>query len=198
MHAAGEAALKRGPEPAAEDPDEQLVHAALRGDTTAFDTLVDRHWTKVAAVAGRFLDDPNEVEDAVQEAFVQAYCHLRSFRGHATVRTWLIRIVANACRSRRRSFWQRRVSVVEAPAAVEHALVDPQSLAERDLAARELDEAVHQLPERLRLPLVLYFYEDLSGPEIAAALGWNESTVWSRIYTAYRELRKRLQPAKDE
>ena len=197
MHAAGELALDQGQERPAEDQDRQLVQATLSGDLTAFDTLVDRHWSKVASVAGRFLNDPDDVEDAAQEAFVQAYRHLGSFRGQASVRTWLIRIVANVCRSRRRSFWRRRVELTEEPAGPGDPSLDSHTLLEAALSAHHVGEAVHRLPERLRLPLVLYFYEELSGTEIATALGWNESTVWTRIYAAYRELRKQLGSAQD-
>src|SRR5689334_9834784 len=115
VHAVGELALDPGQERPTDDQDRQLVLATLAGDHTAFDRLVQRHWSRVASVAGRFLDDPNEVDDAAQEAFVQAYRHLRGFRGEASVRTWLIRIVANVCRSRRRSAWRRQVELTEEP-----------------------------------------------------------------------------------
>jgi RNA polymerase sigma-70 factor, ECF subfamily len=192
VRVAGELALEKGLQAGAEDADRRLVEATLAGDPSAFEALVDRHWAKVAAVAGRFLTDPNEVEDAVQETFVQAFCHLHGYRGQASVRTWLIRIVANVCRTRRRSFWGRRVFLTETPGGAEGAAANPQRLVEDALLHDEVDAAIHRLPERLRLPLVLYFYEELTGPEIAAALGCNTSTVWSRIYAAYRELRKQL------
>jgi RNA polymerase sigma-70 factor (ECF subfamily) len=84
--------------------------------------------------------------------------------------------------------------VVERPAEPPDAAPDPRELVHGAMWRDEIDEAVHRLPERLRLPVVLYFYEELTGPEIAAALGCNPSTVWSRIYAAHRELRKQLQP----
>jgi RNA polymerase sigma-70 factor (ECF subfamily) len=191
VSAAGEWVLKRAEAPAP-DVDRELVAGAIAGDLSAFDALVDRHWAKVAAVASRFLDDPNEVEDAAQEAFVQAYRNLRSFRGDASVRTWLLRIVANVCRSRKRSFWWQRISLGENSESSGIEPVDPQLLVEAAASTEALDRAIEALPERLRLPLVLYFYEELSGREVAAALGWSENTVWSRIYAAYRELRKTL------
>jgi RNA polymerase sigma-70 factor, ECF subfamily len=197
VHALGELVVEQRPRLAARDTDQQLVEAALAGDLTAFDALVERYWRKLASVAGRFLDDPNEVDDAVQEALVRAFQRLQGFRGEASVQTWLIRIVVNICRNRHRSGWRRFVSLFDSPMEAGPATQDPQLLAETALALEELGEAVQRLPERLRLPLVLHFYEDLSGPEIAAVLGWNESTVWSRIYAAYRELRKQLAAPRD-
>lgn len=192
MQAGGEALVEGAVRPGSDDPDHLLVRAALAGDGAAFDSLVDRHWRKVASVAARFLDDPNEVEDAVQETFIQAFTHLRGFRGRATVRTWLLRIAANVCRNRRRSPWKRRVTLSDVPPEGEGASLDPRQQAERDLRGAELHAAVGRLPEHLRLPLVLHFFEDLTGAEIAEVLGWNESTVWTRLYAARRELKKQL------
>lgn len=192
MHAPGEMAMSQGSEWAGEDVDYRLVRATLAGDMSAFDALVERHWQKVASVAGRFQADPNEVDDAVQETFVLAFRHLRRYRAEASFRTWLLRIAVNVCRSRRTAPWQRRVSLVANDELSGAGSVDVQRLAEQQLSQEELAKAVQQLPEKLRLPLILRFYEELSGPEIAAVLGWNESTVWSRIYAACRELKKRL------
>src|SRR5688572_3066244 len=72
MQAAGDLAVERQPLPLAGDADRLLVQACLAGDAAAFETLMERHWRKVASVAGRFLDDPNDVDDALQETFVQA------------------------------------------------------------------------------------------------------------------------------
>lgn len=187
----GELAVE-GPPVAAVDPDLVLLQSAAAGDREAFDCLVERHWCKLVSVAGRFLDDPNEVEDAAQEALVRAFASLAGFRQEASVRTWLIRITVNVCRNRRRSYWFRKVTRCERPWEPPSVAVDPVALAELGFEAVELQRAVSRLPEKLRLPVVLHFYEGLSGPEVAAVLGWNTSTVWTRIYAACRALRKDL------
>ena len=69
---------------------------------------------------------------------------------------------------------------------------DARTLAEEALAREELRRAVDQLPERLRLPLVLHFFEDLSGSEVAGILGCSENAAWKRIYSGRRALRKHL------
>ncbi len=172
------------------------VQATLDGDHAAFDSLVERHWRKIASVAGRFLTDPNDVEDTVQETFVRAYQHLRHFRGEASVRTWLIRIAVNLCKARLSGFWHRRVSLTDDLAALDSPPAGAQIPAEALLLQaeweQELGDALQRLPDNLRLPIVLHFFEELTGAEIAAVLGWNQSTVWTRIYAGCRQLRKNL------
>jgi RNA polymerase sigma-70 factor (ECF subfamily) len=190
VHTLGELVVDQPVRAAAEDEDARLVRETLSGDRAAFDVLVQRHWRKVGSVASRFLRDSNDVEDAVQETFLQAYRHLRGFRGQASVQTWLIRIAVNVCKNRLQAPWWRRVTLqqeVEPPASE-----DPQAIAEASMMCGQFTQALDQLPGLLRTPFVLRFLEDLSGAEIAAILGWNESTVWSRVYAARRELRKRL------
>src|SRR5207245_648349 len=151
---------------------------------------VERHRGKVTSVAARFLDNPEDVADAVQESFVRAYENLRSFRAAASFRSWLLAITINVCRNKRRGFWRWRLFLQqEAPALAERP-ADPEALAEDRLAYGQLESAVRELPERLRVPFVLRFFEELSGAEIAAMLKWPESTVWTRIYAARQELRK--------
>jgi RNA polymerase sigma-70 factor (ECF subfamily) len=190
--------MEQRPWAAADDEDQALARAARAGDAAAFDALVQRHWRKVASLASRLLDDPDEVEDAVQETFLRAYEHLGSFRAAASVRTWLLRIAVNVCKNRRGSWWRRRVWLAANPGELApRPPGDPLAAAVRQ---QELAEALGRLPERQRLPVVLHFYEELSGAEIAAVLGWNESTVWSRIYAGCRALRKHLaaEPAREE
>jgi RNA polymerase sigma-70 factor (ECF subfamily) len=185
-------ALGRRVREAPEEADQQLVRAAVAGDLAAFDRLVERHCRKVACVAGQLLNNPHDVEDVVQETFLRAFEHLAGFRGEASVRTWLIRIAMNLCRNRRQTFWWRRVLLTADHAAFEPSPADARALAEEALAQRELQHALERLPERLRLPLVLHFFEELSGAEIAAILGCSENAVWKRIYAGRRALRKSL------
>jgi RNA polymerase sigma-70 factor, ECF subfamily len=200
MRIGGEIAVEQRPmrvaDDGAEEEERRWVRAALEGDLAAFDALVARHWRKVASVAGCFLSDANDVEDAVQETFVRAFEGLRGFRGDASVRTWLIRIAVNLCKNRRGEFWRRRVMLTDDDAALRTEPAGAPALADAALLQGEWERALHvamaQLAERHRLPILLHFFEDLSGAEIAAVLGWNESTVWSRIYAGCRVLRKKL------
>jgi RNA polymerase sigma-70 factor (ECF subfamily) len=188
--ARGEPGLDARTRPSA-DEDARLVAGVLKGESGAFEGLVARHSAPVGAVARRFVRDPNDLDDVVQETFLRAYRNLRRYRGRSAFRTWLIQIALNVCRDQRRTFWSRRVELAEDPALLaETRGADGFS---RDLVLREaLHRAIAELPERLMVPFVLNALEELSGAEIAAVLGCNESTVWTRIYTARKRLRAQL------
>jgi RNA polymerase sigma factor (sigma-70 family) len=189
----GEVLVERQVRPAGEDEDEPLWRAAAAGDHAAFEALIERHAGRVTSMAVRFLPNPSDVEDVVQETFLRAFENLRRFRGGSSLRVWLLQIAINLCKNRRRGFWWRRVRLTDEDALLASQASDPRDLAEKALARGELDRAIRQLPEHLQLPFVLRHLEELSGAEIAAVLGWNESTVWTRIYAAQRELRKKLE-----
>ena len=173
----------------------RLVQSALAGDRAAFDALIERHWRKIASVVGRFLGDPAEVEDVLQETFVRAFQKLGSFRAESSVQTWLIRIALNLSQNRKKAFWSKRVTLTD---RWEELLPDARLQVDSGLLYEEWERTIHcalgRLPEKHRLPILLHFYEDLTGAEIAAILGWNESTVWSRIYAGLKQLRKSLEP----
>ncbi len=170
----------------------ELVHAILRGDRGAFELLVSTHSVQVTSVVRRFTPDPNDLEDAVQETFLRAYRNLKRFRGEASLRTWLIQIALNVCRDRRRTFWKRRVVLAPEPRDLEIQPGARRGFEEHAALQHTVARAVDALPEELRLPFVLHVYEELSGAEVAQVLGWNPSTVWSRIYAARKRLQKEL------
>ncbi len=170
----------------------RLISRVLDGDYAAFDEIVERHWRRVASIAGRFLPNPNDVEDVIQEVFVRAFENLHEFRGQASIQTWLIRIALNLCMNRKRSFWQKRVLLVEEqPDGSDRSYGTDADVVQREWSS-EVRRILNRMPEKYRLPIVLHYFEDLKGREIADALGWSESTVWSRIYAGCKEMRKAL------
>jgi RNA polymerase sigma factor (sigma-70 family) len=176
---------------AGEDEDLRLWRIAARGDQRAFEQIVDRHRGRLTSVVARLLEDPEDTIDAVQETFVRAWEYRQRFRG-SSVRGWLVGIALNICRNRRRSHWRRRLFMQRQAPKLLTRPEDAGRIAENQLQDDELAAAVAALPESLRVPFTLRFYEELSGVEIAAALGCPESTVWTRIYAARRELRRAL------
>jgi RNA polymerase sigma-70 factor, ECF subfamily len=193
MNACGEMVVEQPLGLIPKDEDERLWRAAAAGDRGAFEDLVKRHSRILASVAARLLGSQDEVEDAVQETFLRAYRTMSRFRGECTVRAWLVSITVNICRTRRRGLGRWRELLARSGSFLTPAAPDPRREAEHRLTRAEVDRALAALPENLRVPFVLRFYEELSGVEIAAALGWNESTVWSRIYAAQRKLRQLFQ-----
>ena len=166
-----------------------LVHRAQHGDQEAFVALVRRHQDTLLRVVGRVLPQREDAEDVVQEAIVAAYRQVGAFRGQAAFGTWLTRIALRmaARRSRRRP--ALTFTDCDPP---DEPRVDAQPSLSLLMA-----EAVEKLPDALRIPLVLRFYEGLSGAEIAAALGCKQSTVWTRLYRGLAQLRREWEGVED-
>lgn len=168
--------------------DAELLESARRGDEQAFLCLVRRHEATLLRLAGRFLPGREDAEDAVQEAIVAAYRQLGRFRGEASFSTWIGRItVYTAVRMARRcpGMEECRDDCPQRPGEADRAT----TLAVRDAVAR--------LPEKQRIAVVLRFYEELNGREIAELTGWRESTVWTRLYSALARLRSELEEGED-
>jgi RNA polymerase sigma factor (sigma-70 family) len=166
-------------------PDAELVREARAGDQEAFRALMQGHQARLLRLVGRFVGSREDAEDVVQEAFIAAYRQMGRFRGDASFGTWLGRIaIYKALKVAKR---ERRATPLEGNPARQSADEPDQA------AAIAVREAVARLPERLRLPVLLRFWEGLSGKEIAEMLGWKQSTVWTRLYRGLERLRKDLQ-----
>lgn len=162
-----------------------LLNGVRAGDDEAFVAAVSPHQARLLRLVGRFLPSREDAEDAVQEAIVAAYWQRRRFRGDASFATWLTRIaIHTALRFARK---QRRIADGSGEASRTPAERPDQAT---HIAVRD---AVARLPEKLRVPIVLRFYEGLSGQEIAELLGWKPSTVWTRLYRGLQRLRNDLQ-----
>lgn len=157
----------------ADDPtDIALLHAHVRGDAYAFDTLVRRHSDRMWAVALRTLGDREEAADAVQDALISAFRSADRFRGDSAVTTWLHRIVVNACLDRVR---RRAVRPT-----VEFPTTDlPGPSVDRDTAL-DVQAALQRLPDDQRLAIVLVDMEGFSVADAAEVLGVPTGTVKSR------------------
>lgn len=130
-------------------------------------------------VACAILNSETDRRDAMQETALRAWEHRDSLRNAAYFKTWATRIMVNVCRDISRR--NRRITPVD-------------TLPERPapVPASELYMTIEGLPERLRLPLVLYYLEGFTVPETARALGLPEGTVKFRLYEARRLLRVEL------
>ncbi|HEV2891083.1 MAG TPA: RNA polymerase sigma factor [Frankiaceae bacterium] len=136
------------------------------------------------------LRDPQEAEDAVQDAFLRAWRFRSSMPRDAGWKPWLYRVVVNACCSRqRRSIPRERLRAdLEAAGEVADAAPPPEALALRAEETSLLAAALADLPEALRIPVVLRYYAGLSEKDIAAAIGRRPGTVKSRLYEARARL----------
>ena len=167
------------------ETDRDLLRRARDGDTPAFGDLVRRHQAAVLSLVAPFVNSREDAEDAVQEAFVEAWRQLDDFRGEASFRTWVGRIAIY-----RAMALAKKQRPVTADALGWDGEGSPPPDAAEVLAARE---AVLALPDEFRVPVVLRFWRDMSGREIAELLGWEQSTVWTRIYRGLEQVRRTLE-----
>jgi RNA polymerase sigma-70 factor (ECF subfamily) len=180
-------------------PDEQVVSRILTGEAGIFELLIRRYNQRLFRVCRSILKNDDDAEDAMQEAYCQAFSHLSQFEGRATFATWLTRIAVYAALARVRKAKRETLEeslddvVPEAhPMSTQSMACDPERRAgERELG-RLLDEAIDALPEHYRLVFVLRAVEELSVAETAAALEIEEETVKTRLFRARALLKERL------
>ncbi len=161
----------------------QLVVSRLRAGEADFDLLIGPHLEAGYRTALAILRNPHEAEDAVQDAAFKAWRRIRQLNEAASARAWFLAIVANQCRSVRRTRWW---SVLRLP----H--VEP---VERDFDTdrTDIDRALARLPEEDRLALFLHFYLDLPFEEVGVVLGLSAAGAKTRVYRAAKKLRPDLE-----
>ena len=175
---------------------EELVRAAAKGNTLAFEELVRLHEKKVYALALRMCGNSEDAADVAQEAFLSAWRGLPSFRGEAGFSTWLYRLTSNAAidqlRKGKRQREEASLDDGDLPLDVPDRQPGPQEAAESAELQRAVADGLRELSEDHRQILLLREYQGLSYDEIAQALEVDLGTVKSRISRARRALRKIL------
>jgi RNA polymerase sigma-70 factor (ECF subfamily) len=171
-----------------------LVARAKRGDEAAYEELVRLYQGIAFRTAYLVAGVAADAEEAAQEAFVKAYRALGRFRAGAPFRPWLLRIVVNEARNRRRSAGRREALALRAAAAAVSgdAAPSPETALLTSERREELLAAVNRLGEKDRLAITCRYLLDLSEEETAAALGWRGGTVKSRLSRALGRLRVEL------
>jgi RNA polymerase sigma-70 factor (ECF subfamily) len=162
------------------------VKAAKEGDEVAFELLLEPLLGQAYRLACGLLHDHQAAEDAVQEAAFNAWRKLPQLREGSEMRPWFFAIVANQCRSARRSRWW---SVIRA--VVPEPISEPPD--EAIVAGVELRQALRAMDAGKRLVLVLHWYLDLPVNEIAAITGLSLRGAETRLLRATNELRKRME-----
>lgn len=179
--------------------DEQLIQVAVSSEPEAFGEIVRRWERKIFALCFGMLGREDEARDAAQEAFIAAYRNIDKFRGEAKVSSWLHRIAINQCLTTKRraktrseeflddeNHEQERVFV----AAASFSPSNQSEQKERNVLVRQ---AVGSLPVDLRQVIVMKEFEDMTFQEISDTLEIPLSTVKSRLYTALKQLRLKLE-----
>lgn len=179
--------------------DEQLVELAVSKDPEAFGEIVSRWERKIFALCFGMLAREDEARDAAQETFIAAYKNLSRFRGEAKVSSWLHRIAVNQClTTKRRAKTRSEDFLDEEKHEEERYFVAPEKASpSRTTEANErlhlVRQAVTSLPSDLRQVIVMKEFEDMTFQEISETLEVPLSTVKSRLYTALKQLRMRLE-----
>ena len=179
--------------------DEQLVELAVKENPDAFGEIVKRWERKIFALCFGMLSREDEAKDAAQETFIAAYRNLSKFRGDAKVSSWLHRIAINQCLTTKRRAKTRSESFLDDEEnTAEKVFVAPSHLSpskttEQNERLNIVRQAVGSLPEDLRQVVVMKEFEDMTFQEISDTLSLPLSTVKSRLYTALKQLRAKLE-----
>jgi len=184
------------------EDDLALVGMVLGGDRRAFEPLVRRHERRVFRVVMAVLGNPQDAEEAMQDAFVKAFRHLDQFRQESKFTTWLTRIAVNEALQKR----QKRkdtISIDEIPGGenkvtprrFEPWATDPEKLYGKQELRKIVEGAIQALPPIYRETLVLRDIEGLTSEEAAEALGINVRALKSRLLRARLMLRESLNAA---
>lgn len=179
--------------------DEQLVELTVTENPEAFGEIVRRWERKIYALCFGMLAREDEAKDAAQETFISAYRSLKNFRGDAKVSSWLHRIAVNQCLTIKRRTKTRSESFLddeensEEKVFVAPARLTPSRTSEQNERLQLVRQAVHALPAELRQVVVMKEFEEMTFQEISETLDLPLSTVKSRLYTALKQLRMKLE-----
>ena len=169
-------------------PDEEIVDRVLRGDRPLFELIMRRHNQRIYRTIRSILHNEADVEDAMQQAYVDAYAHLRDFAGRAKFSTWLTRIAVHEALARKRRARPEGEPMNELPDESR----GPEQRAEDAETQKLLAGAIDELPEHFRTVFVLRAVQGLSVEETADALDLNSETVKTRLHRARGLLQKAI------
>jgi RNA polymerase sigma-70 factor (ECF subfamily) len=169
---------------------ESLVERCRAGDVEAFETLYKQHAPRIYGLATRMAGSADEGEDLLQEIFLQAYRKLGSFKGDASVGTWLYRLALNHCLDFVRSRRAKMGKVTDTLDA--ETSIEPSAARETPVARIDLQRAIERLPEGCREAFVLHDVEGFDHKEVASMLGIAEGTSKSQVFKARMKLRAYL------
>ena len=180
-------------------PDEQLVELAVSDDPDAFGEIVRRWERKIFALCFGMLGREDDARDACQEAFIAAYRNIASFRGDAKVSSWLHRIAVNQCLTTKRRQKSRAEDFLDDENGenertfVASPHLSPARTTEKTERMTLVRQAVGALPWELRQVIVMKEFEEMTFQEISDTLELPLSTVKSRLYTALKQLKMKLE-----
>lgn len=196
--------------------EERLIEACRQGDRESFRQLFELHKDRVWSVALHFIGDEAAARDITQQVFLKLFTAINHFRGEAGFSTWLYRLTVNACldeQRRRRRFLSFDFFKTGDGSSLGRNLMEQQqakqfeqqlqAMAQEDHHAQleisaAVKAAVKELKPKLRMAILLKYFEGLSYEEMASVLGCSAGTVASRLNRGHRELARKLQHFRGE
>ncbi len=173
-------------------PDSGLTARFLRGDESAFDMIVRRHEGTVRSILTRLTGNADDGEELAQETFMRVYVNLSTFRGKASLKTWILRIATNLARDllrgRRRKTPPLPLDMAELNALEAPIDGGPPAVALFREKSQALAAAMEQLPFKQRAALICKIIGDMGYDEIARVIGSTRNSVKSNIHLGRRRL----------
>jgi RNA polymerase sigma-70 factor (ECF subfamily) len=172
--------------------DQAVVQAFLAGRRDAFDVIVERHRRHVYQLCYRFVGNHEDASDLAQDVFVRAFKGLKNFKGDSALGTWLYRVGVNTCLNRLAT--KRPVTEpVDAAQHIDAQTPDPLDRVLQGQRAASVRRAIHKLPPRQRVTVLLRVYQDMSHDEIARVLGSSVGAVKANFFHALGNLKRLIQ-----
>ena len=176
--------------------DAALVEASLAGDRQAFDVIVERHRRHVYQLCYRFVGNHEDASDLAQDVFVRAFRSLHTFKGQASLGTWLYRIAVNVSLNKVSARSPRLVPLDWLVVGDDRRTVSteesPSEAVLRGERAGQVRAAIAKLPKKQRATLILRVYHDLPHDDIARILGSSVGAVKANFFHALNNLKKLL------
>lgn len=165
--------------------EESFIRALKSRDNSSFMKMVDLYKNKIVSLCYSYTNDYYEAEDLSQEIFISIYKNIVKFKGECSLSTYIYKISVSRCLDYVR---KRKIKQVFG------GILNIQKSKHEDIDEKNfIRECIIRLPEKLKTPLILYFYIGLTQREISAILGITEKNVEGRIYRAKKQLKKVLE-----
>jgi len=168
--------------------DEVIVLLILEGQTELFRNIVDRYQKQIFRIGMYFFKNSEDASDFLQEVFIQAYTKLGTYKQLSPFKFWLLKIAYNFGISKTRTS-KPNVSLPEEGIACDKSPEDLLEISETQIL---VNKAINELPEKYRICIEMYFYEDLKYAEISRITGFPLNTVKSNVLRAKQLLRNSL------
>lgn len=177
---------------------DDLLRCHKLDDPVIIEALVEQYRSPIYRFAILILNNPDEADDATQETLIKAAQHLGSYSPDTNFRAWLFSIAVNVCRGILRKQNRRKsMESILIKLHLPYSPYNPEQSVLQNESKNALWDAVRKLGEKRQLVVILRVVNELSIKEIASILGTNQKTVYSRLYDAFRQLRRLINSSQD-